>query len=395
MVTAPLAVAAFGYAATRDIGRWQGDWWWGYQHLVQALPIVLVAVAATTAWDAGSADNGVRAWSARVPDSRWKVPLSVGGKAVVAVLLVQLAAVGFVAVTTLLHQGEVPARAAIVIGCHLAMVVLAAALGVAVGSRVPSIPAVVVAVGVLVVLLFGLPGLGSRVFDFVGSGSSLVGFTPSPGYFSGVALALVVSTVCAWLLAVTGTDRPWLGRVLAGGAAVPLVGASLLVPTHQFVPSHERPERCVRGQVEICVYAGYDGLLVGLHDDLAGLLDQAARRGIGRELLPSTYLQDSGREVPPGVGTISLPPTGSTSGKVDARTLALAVSTPLWCRALFADEAPHQLLEDRQVVYDWALALLHAEGELSFEERRGTAPTSPAAIEAVGRALSRMRSCAT
>lgn len=393
--TAVLVGLVFGYCATHDLTRWKGDWWWGYNHLSQAFPIVIVVLAVAAAWDAGSADNGIQSWSARVPDARWKVPASMMGKTLAVAIALQLVATLWLAVITVANRGELPPTALAVIGCHTAMLVFATMVGLVLGSRVPSIFAAIAAVSLVTAMLFFAPPFGARVLEFPGTGSSVIGYQPSLAYFLTLSAGLLATAAVLWWFA-TVQPQGRQATVLVGVlAVVPLVVVSASLPEHQFVPSASAPYRCADGEVRVCLYPGYDALLGPLHDDLANLISSARAQGVDTRLLPKNFVQDNGGQVPVGVGVISLIGNSPTSGDADPQTVALAVSTPLWCRAMFQSVPPDQLLEDRQLVFDWALVVLGEQRASDFEERHNM-PFSDRAVTAakVDGALSRMLKCA-
>ena len=388
---AGLLVAAWSVA--RDAGRWRGDWWWGYDHLTQAFPILLVLVAMAVAWDAGSADNGIRSWNARVPDARWKVPASTAGRTLLLTVVVQLLATVVVLGFTVANSGAVDPRALLGITSPPAMLVLAAAIGLAVGSVLASIYAAICAAGVMTLLLFVAPPGGVKVIEFPGTGSSVIGYQPSSAYFLGLVAGLLATSGALWALAVLAPRSP--GRIAAGAAlaVLPLLATSALLPEHQFIPGDQAPDRCVSGTVAVCVFPGYDALLRPFARDLDAFVTEAGRRGVDTSRLPRRVVQYAGGALPPGTGVLSLV-TGSTTSPPTPDNLAEAVSTPLWCRAMFAPSPPERLLQDRQLVYDWALVVQGAMPVPAFTERHPGLPgKGPEVAAAVDAALTRMTAC--
>lgn len=389
-----LVALIVGAAASRDVSRWKGDWWWGYDHLGQALPVLLVVVAAAAAWDAGSADNGVAAWSARLPDARWKVPFSVVGKTLAVTVVLYLIAVAAVVAITVLNQGEVRANALLVLGHHVGMIGFAAALGLGIGATLPSLYAVIATLGVLAVLLL-VPsgGAADRVFEIAGTAGSVGGAMPITHREVWMVLALVVSAFVLGLIACLGGSRRVLAAASVVLAAVPLQLAGSVLPTGLFMPSDEPPGRCAQSTIQVCVYPGYDGLLAPVHDNLVSFMAVARKRGIETKLLPQVYRQDSGAALPVGVGTIALWGNKRTTGDPGVWTTAMAVSTPLWCPSMFGDVAPMRLLKHRQLVLDWALVVLGDKPADEFEERYRLDPDSGAAAAQVNAALRTLQSC--
>ncbi|MFT4010608.1 MAG: hypothetical protein QM655_11275 [Nocardioidaceae bacterium] len=392
-----MAVVVFlvdGFCSVNNLSTWKGDWWWGYNHSLQGLPIVLFVVAASVAWDAGRSGNGLQAWARRGPDASWKVPASIGGKPLAVAVGAQLTASLVVVVVTLANHGAVPSSAVLVVAVHLSMTLLAGAVGLAAGARLSGVYAVIAALVAIAVLQFVVPPFGSRVFEYPGVASSVIGFKPSTSYYLVVLVGLLLASLVLFGSVCLPPRR--LDRVLAGAIAAVACFAvtSAAIPGTPFVASGVPPTRCGGSEVTVCMYAGYDALVDPLSAGLQQLREMATTDGVNASLLPSIYWQHDGGRLPVGVGVITLDADTPTTGPPSASTLVIAVSTPLWCSVMFAGTPPVTLLKDRQLVADWAALRLGVLPRGQFAMRHKDLPIgSQEFISAVNAALGRMRNC--
>lgn len=393
LALAPAAVVIV-WSIVSHVSWWRGDWWWGYHNAAQAMPILIVLTAVVVAWDAGSPTGGYEAQLDRVPDRTWKVPLGLAVVPLASMVLLFAAATVAVAVLTLSARGVVDARILLVVLSHLLMLCVAAAVGLAAGRHLFSPYAAATAGGVMGLLLFWTPGQ-HHVFEFIGSASAIVNGTPSLSWF---ATQIVVLTLCAGLVSsITFRAMPPRSALVVGGLALGVfVAGSALGPTQQFEASTKRADRCAsEGAVEVCVYPGYDRLTKSAGERLDAFLDRAASLGVDPAAFPSRYEQFGGVRPERGVGVLESPIDGLRSLVVGSDELAGSLSTPLWCDAMFVDNPPLTVLDQRQLVYDWVLwadeALPQGELVARHPQLKGTTGDEAAAI--ITESLRSMRAC--
>jgi hypothetical protein len=395
-VAAVVVIAAFGYAFACRLTRWRGNWWWGYDNVIQAVPIAVLGTAFVVGWDAGARNSGPQAWLARLPDASSKVPLSLLLLPLGSVLLTLAGFTAAVVGVTLAFDGVVDGRAPLVIISHGLMLCFAASLGLFAGRLQPAAYAALTALAVVALLLFWSPAGGRHVFGFPGASSGMVGIRPSIGYYAANIATLAVATLA--LSVGAGVRVLNWSRLLATGFVVAgaLVVGSAVGSTKFYVTSSDRADRCAGSDLRVCLYPGYDPLLPATITGLEDFFDKAQRRGGDPAAFPHEYHHDGGPRPPVGVGALHLGDFALETREWDPTSLAISVSTPLWCASLFSPVPPDGLLEERQIVFDWAQ---WTEGELTageffFRHEKLRGLSEAALAERVERSLARMRDCA-
>jgi len=297
---------------------------------------------------------------------------------------------------TVRHQGIVDWNYAAMLGAHLAAVVFAVALGTFVGRLLSGVSAAIAAVGLLAAVMFVPAVLGWRnLFEVVGAGHAMPGLTASVNeYVWNAGWLLLASGILLW-----GSARLLLTHRLGAGVLVVsiiLVGAGSAKGADQLmVPSGAEPDRCMGESVVLCVYAGYDSQLDVALPMMEDLYRRARGAGLDTGLLPTSYAQDDYIREPAFEGSLTFGQSAPGAQDFDVHHAALAVSTPLWCEAIYQDEPPIPLLEDMSLVRDWSLLLLDGLTLDEYVERNGPIRGAAAAVPAVSQALQRMNSCVT
>lgn len=390
----PLLVA-FGYSVLPRITTWRGDAWWGYNHLVQALPIAIVLVAFVAGWDAGAPGSGYRSLRDRAPVAGWRVPATLLAAPVAAGALPYLAGLLLVVAATVGSHGRIEPVAGLVVATHLAMLALAAAVGVFVGRFVSSPYAAAGAAAIMAGLLFWSPPGARTLFAFPGTGGPAVDGTPDLGMYGVAPIGLVLATaaLAAPALSLTARRGPVVGAAL--GAAATLWVASTVVSPDMYLVSQDRPSRCRTESVTICVYPGYDRLLRPAGKALEATLARADRNGVPRHLFPARYEQGGNVRTRAGVAEIYVGEDEARTRLLAADSIAQSVSSPDWCPEMFADEPPLALLERVGLVHDWVLRNEDALSPPALIERhpeqQGRSPDDVAAD--VRTALAEIRTC--
>lgn len=391
-----VGIASTLYALAERLDSWRGDWWWGYNNLAQAIPVLMVLVSLTVGWQAGSRSAGHVTLIERGPDSLAKVigglVLAPFGAALVTYLLGGFA----VALVTLTNNGTVSPTAILVIVSHASMIALAAAVGLAAGSLIPAPYSAPVAAGLVGGLLFLAPPGADNLFTLTGPVQPVVGQSPSIARHAIILVAcLVASTALTWLA--SRRIRQYFRVFVAIGIAVSTVAVgSYLLPTNTFVQGREEASRCVSTPVEVCIYPGYDRLLRPASQQIDALRADAISEGVVASELPSRYQQFGGARPQVGVGTLSVNDDALSAGRLSPADLALSISDPLWCASMFADTPPVKLLERRDAVYDWLLWLQGAlpEQELVARHQRLAAEPKAKWSSLITEDLGLLRKCA-
>ncbi|WP_162598700.1 hypothetical protein [Nocardioides gilvus] len=365
-------------------------------HLFQTLPTVLMVTAFVAAVLSARARGGVASWMSRAPESPARVLLPMVGAALawpVAILVLATAVTAYVTVT---HQGMVDWGYAAMLGAHLSAVILAVALGAFVGRLLSGVPAAIGAVGLLAAVMF-LPDLmGWRsLFELIGSGHAVPGLTPASGeHLWNAGWLLLASVVLLW-----GAARPVLDVRFGVGvlaASLVLLGIGTAKDSGELlVASGVEPDHCMGDSLTVCVYAGYDSQLDLAVPRLEELHERAREAGLDTRLLPTSYSQDDHIRNADREGTVTFGPTAPGKLDFDMDNAAVAVSTPLWCKAMYQDEPPVALLEDMSLVRDWSLLLLGGLTMDEYAERNRPVTNAAAEVPAVMQALQRMNSCVT
>lgn len=355
------------FSIVQRLPLWRGDWWWGYNNLAQVLPLLMVLTALVTGWQSGSVTSGYRPQMERGPEKVSRVLSTLLGAPLVAAGLLYVAGAVFVAAVTVSGSGVIPPVAGIVVISHLSLILLAGAIGLAVGTVLPtpySAPAAGCAVGAL--FFVTLPGT-HNLFTLTGPVQSVVGLTPSlERQLIVLAASLAASLVLLWLAAQRQRSRG-VSAGAVGAALLSLMLGSVVAPSSIFVVADQEPSRCLEGSIKICVYPGYDAVLQSGSEQIQGVLKKAESLGVASRALPNEYRQFGSKRPPVGVGTVSLSDEARRTGRLTASDLALTISDPLWCPTMFAENPPLDLLETRDLVFDW---LLWVQGDLSTEELR-------------------------
>ncbi|WP_183092669.1 hypothetical protein [Nocardioides stalactiti] len=367
---APIA-AVVAYAVLSNIALWSGDWIWGYNHLGQTVPVLMLITAFVTGWDSGSTSGGYRALTERVPVSRLRVVTTL-----VAAPLgtsVALYGVGLAAVVraTWSNDGAVDPRTAWLIGSHLMMLCMAAAVGLLMGRFLDSPYAAFGGVAVIGLMLFWHVGEGQYLLELDGLAGPAAGSTPATAYFAqNVATLLVVTLALSVPLSLASPPRGVVGAGITIALAVYLT-TSHLGSTEKNVATARGPDRCLWGDVEVCVYPGYDRLLPVLENRITGFLREADSRGVPRSTFPSRFVQDGSVDSEPGTGVLQLREEILRDQTIDTGDLAATLSTPIWCDAMFGEEVPVGLLDRSSTVSTW---IRFVDGELSARALKELAP---------------------
>jgi len=363
-----VVIATVVYALAERFPLWHGDWWWGYDNLIQALPVVVLVVAVVVGWQAGSRSCGVTALTDRGPDRMRKV-----GYALVAVPLgsafgVLLIATSFVAVATWDRGGEIGGRTFIVLAAHASMVLLAAAVGLAAGSRIATpYSALVAAAGVGTLVFVDPPGTrDGGLFTLPGWGAGPPGEQPSLVYFGVVLVAcLTAAAALTWAACQRrrADGRPLVAAVCVAVAA--LIAGSYLLPYPSFVVAEEYGSECLHDHVEVCVFPGYSRLLRPAAAQLSTVRSQAIAQGVPGDALPTSFWHMGNVLTPTGVGELLPRDETLLQGRLTPTDIAWSLSAPTWCPELSANTFPEGLIERRDLVFDWILWL---QGEKSVAE---------------------------
>lgn len=384
-------LVVFAYAGFAEMSTWRGDWWWGYNSVAQAVPLAVVLVAFVTGWEAGATGSGLQSLLARRPVKRWMVPSLIAAPPLGAGLVAFTVAVVGVAVVTLGADGSIDPRSPLVFLAHALMMGVAAMLGLFTGRWLASPFAAGTAALLAAAMLFFTPG-PMPVFGFFGASTAIIGATPSTTfYLVDIAVLLVVVLALAAPHAMASRALFAAGFGAAGAA---WVAASLLGPVDQFVPGDEEADRCGGSPVRVCVYPGYDRLIGPASQQIDRLLARAESEGVPRSSFPDQYRMLGGSRPEVGEGYLLVGDTGLRDGEIDPGSLAVSMSSPLWCDAMFSDTPPLRLLDDRQLVYDWLLLLQGAVPERVLVERHPALAVSPAQrAQLVDDALISMLTC--
>lgn len=394
LAVVPMLVAV-GYAVLPSLTLWRGDWWWGFNHALQAVPVGVVLTAFVAGWDAGAPGSGHRALRDRVPVAGWRTHATLLLPPFAAAAVPYLLGVLVVVVATVTSDGVVDPTAGLVVLAHLSMFALAATVGVAVGGVLSSPYAAVAATAVLGALLFwSVPG-GWSLFAFPGTAGPAVEQAAMSSRYGVAVLGLLLAAVCLTVPALPLAAR----RTTVAGGVVAAVGAlwvsSLVVSPDLYVASGERPTRCRTSSITVCVYPGYDRLLRPASDGLERALAVAAAHGVPRADFPARYEQGGDLRSPEGVGELVVGTRSLRDRSLDADAVVQSLTTPLWCAEMFADLPPLPLLGRRDLVADWMYLISGALPQEEFlvwhPEQQGRRPEQVAA--AVRTALAEIRTC--
>ncbi len=388
-------VATLAYALFSQLATWRGDWLWGYNTISQALPVVLVLTAFVAGWDAGSRGSGYAALAERGPDGYWKVSwtLLLVPTAVAAGSFLATAAV--MSAITVAGDGVVQARYLLLVASHLLMILVAASLGLYAGRYLNAPLAACMAAAVIALLMFMPSFGGQQLFGLAGANSPLVGLAPDWRYYAVNLSALAV--IAASLIASVLVRHPtaWVAIAPLVVAVIVTGGLAVLGPRAQFTSTGTPASRCVDEPVPVCVYPGYDRLLPVASDRLAGFFATAAERGVPRDAFPERFAQYGGVRPAEPIGVLEPGRSALRDNAFASEDLALALSTPLWCSAMFAAEPPLGLLAHLDRVHNWVLWVDGGipNGEWSAREPKLAAMTPPEQAAVIVNELDALERC--
>ncbi len=390
-----VSLAAVTYVVLERLPLWKGDWWWGVNNLAQALPVLMLIVALVVGWQAGSVNSGIAALVERGPDSVVKVLSGIAVVPYLAVAIPYLLGVAAVVAVTLKNEGVIGPDSLVVIGSQLAMLAFATALGLGSGAILRAPYSALLAASLTGLALFLSPPLADSIFLLAGPVQSVVGYGPSLSHAFVLLGACLVATVSlCWLAASRVKPKP---KVIAAFsiASAAIVAGAYLVPADAFGRNLADATRCVDQPVEVCVYPGYDQLLRPAAHQLDQLRGKSVVQGLPADALPSRFVQYAGDLTEVGVGTLQISDDARRSNQLSPTDLALSLSDPLWCPAMFTEPTPVELLQRRDLVFNW---LLWIQGEIDDEElitRHEVLASVPQSqrVEIVEEQLGRLKNC--
>lgn len=389
-----------GYSTLAKVSWWRGDWWWGYNHMIQAMPLVMVVVALASGWTSGRTSGGYAFVRQLRPDAHWKLLWTLAGPPIFGALLTYGIAVAIIGYQTVTFNGLVDSRSWVVLGVHTAMICFSGLVGVCWGRLAPAPVAAGLSAATVAFAFFVPPQGGMKVFDFLGTAGPGAGQTPTFVYWLS---ALGVLTVLAALLVGQVFARRSSMRWLLGTAAVVAFMIPLFVgPRSEMIEVGDPPDRCREAEVTVCVFPGYERALGTTIDGIERFLEAAETRGVSRDLFPVTYMQYSDRQFEAGEGVAEFSRFILRDGKPAPDDIASSVSTPMWCDAVTGedDDAPEDFLDHVNFVGLWAEWIQGKMSEESWEVatdglliRHVQDPDLPATARRITNELEYLKSC--
>lgn len=367
--TSTLAFPAFvvvGVVVALSRRGWEYEWNWAFSSASSGVLIIAPLLAGIVAFDR----------SRRVfPTLEMLANTALRGRwgdiaLVLAAWIVGVAAwastMGYAAVRTSAHHPGGTPDLWILIEVP-AVMALACAVGLLVGSVMSGLMAGPVAAGVVYLARFFGDSLGVEGFMAAGGATGpLAALERDPT----VGLVLVTLHLILAALAMGVAQRttiacsPMVHRVSIGVAAV--LAAAAMATAHINLAGRE-PYRwttaasvCVGGPagIEVC---GPVTARATLRVAANGLSVAVTQLDTSRMDLQRHYVLPSGEPVHPSWGVLRATPDEFVDGRLGLGDIASTLSMPRLCKALFGDRPPEALLNDQSEVQSWVTNSLHSQ----------------------------------